>query len=125
MTSNPTEPGAGTSVPQRTCATRWLFWSGVASLAVAALCLVFTVVGMIAALISIANDLPQLSDPDVSAELAELQPYDLSEYDVETRDFLPGLGGRWFTVRFTLRAGESVSREDIRSRIATSLESHA
>ena len=68
------------------------------------------------------RDLPQLSDPEVAAQLAELQPYDLSEYKVASRDFLPGPGGRWFTVRYLLRDGETASREDIRRRIVASLE---
>jgi len=55
MVENPRESGvAGSSAP-KTRATRWLIWSGIASLALAATCLVVTIVGMVLTLNSIAT----------------------------------------------------------------------
>ena len=54
MVENPYEsPKAGSSAP-KTRATRWLIWSGIASLILAATCVIITVLDMVLAFHSIA-----------------------------------------------------------------------
>ena len=55
MTENPYQPGTAANATPKTCATRWLVWSGIAALLLAALCLVATVVGMILAFDTMAS----------------------------------------------------------------------
>ena len=55
VTVNPYEPGTVTTTPNKTRSTRWLVWSGVALLSLAALCLVATIIGMMWSFESVAN----------------------------------------------------------------------
>ena len=55
MTENPYQPGTAANATSKTRATRWLVWSGIAALLLAALCLVATVVGMTLAFDTMAN----------------------------------------------------------------------
>jgi len=64
MAVNPYEPGNVTSTTPKTRVTRWLVWSGIASLALAVVCVVTTAVGMMLAVRSIATSsaTPKASD---------------------------------------------------------------
>lgn len=55
MTENPYEPATAGSSHSKTRATRWLVWSGVVCISLAALCLLATIVGMALTFESIAE----------------------------------------------------------------------
>ena len=48
--------------------------------------------------------------------------YDLKEYSIVTNDVVSGPGGRWISVRYQRRFGETTTREAILSRIAAALQ---
>ena len=63
----------------------------------------------------------QLPPQKLQAQLRLFQPYALDEYTLVEHDFLPGLGGRWLTVRYRLKVGYFVDRSAIRLRIVVAL----
>ena len=74
MVENPYESGNASSSAPKTRATRWLIWSGIASLSLAATCVVITVVGMVLTFSSIANSAttPKPSDLAEGISVASL-----------------------------------------------------
>ena len=74
MVENPYESGDASSSAPKTRATRWLIWSGIVSLALAATCVVITVVGMVLAFNSIATSTttPKPSDLAQNISVASL-----------------------------------------------------
>ena len=57
--------------------------------------------------------------PSIGLEFA---PYELPEYEVDQRDSVSGLGGRWMTLRYTLKSGRTADRNEIRNRAVEALE---
>lgn len=55
MVENSCEDGTASPPAPKTRATRWLIWSGITSLALAAICFAVTIVGMVLTLNSIAT----------------------------------------------------------------------
>ena len=49
-------------------------------------------------------------------------PYELPEYEMDQRDVVSGLGGRWMTIRYTLKSGRTADRDEIRNRAVEALE---
>ena len=68
MAMNPYESGKEDASGSKTRANRWLIWSGIASLALAATCLLLTVVGMVLAFRSIATSTTTTPSPSDLAQ---------------------------------------------------------
>lgn len=66
MTENPYDSPNTKSSPAKTRATRWLNWSGIALLSVAATCIAVMVVGMVLAFNTVATSTTTPSPSDVA-----------------------------------------------------------
>ncbi|MBN1818029.1 MAG: hypothetical protein JW828_11775 [Sedimentisphaerales bacterium] len=62
----------------------------------------------------------QRTEPNVIGP--QFWKYDLSEYERVDQDVFSGLGGRWISVRYRLKEGRAVSRDQMISRITQALE---
>lgn len=67
MSDNPYDSPSAASPPPRTQSTRWLVWSGVSCLGLAGLCLILTVVGMLASFQRIAESTTTPSPEDLAS----------------------------------------------------------
>ena len=87
--------------------------------------LLFVVPGVMAILLAIILSTCHSPHKELQSRKSigpQFYAYELPEYEIAEHDVMYGLGGRWITVRNTLKEGIKIDPKEIRNRISKALE---